>query len=93
MKNYLLDNPNKKRRLEKYVHSKVEEVFAKTIKSTPKSKSIVLEVPRKEDIKKALKLNQNFNYQENKKKATYVIKNDKNIAHLNKELSAIFSYK
>lgn len=123
LKNYLLDNPNKKRRLEKYVHSKVEEVIVKTIKATPKSKSIVLEVPllfesriddycddtlfidisdkkqienlidRKEDIKKALKLNQNFNYQENKKKATYVIKNDKDIAHLNKELATIFSYK
>ena len=123
LKNYLLDNPNKKRRLEKYVHAQVEEVFVKAIKSTPKSKSIVLEVPllfesriddycndtlfidvsekkqienlvdRNENFKKALKLNQNFNYKENKKKATYVVGNDKDIAHLNKELAAIFSYK
>ena len=40
---------------------------------------------RNEDIKKALKLNANFN-NENKKKATHIIINDKDVANLERQV-------
>ena len=45
LRNYLLDNPNKKPRLEKLVHKLVIETFEKEIKSHHKEDRIVLEVP------------------------------------------------
>lgn len=43
LRNYLLDNPNKKRRLEKYIHSLVSDRIISLIKST--KINIVMEVP------------------------------------------------
>ena len=43
LRGYLLDNPNKKKRLEKYVHSLVSDKIISTIKSS--KKNIAMEVP------------------------------------------------
>ena len=57
--------------------------------SAPKQKQIENLISRGEDVEKALKLNANFNEQ-NKKKATHVIINDKDVANLDKQLEIIF---
>jgi dephospho-CoA kinase len=44
---------------------------------------------RHEDIENALKLNANFDIK-NKKKATYVIINDKDVANLDKQVATIY---
>lgn len=117
LRNYLINNPNKKKRLEKLVHSKVVQVVEHTIKTS--KKPIVVEAPflfesgldsvcdkiiyvtasktsqkehletRKSNVEESLKLNKNYNI-ENKKKATYVIINDNDIAYLNKQINSIF---
>ena len=58
------------------------------VKAT-KEKQIENLISRGEDVEKAFKLNANFN-EENKKKATHVIINDKDVANLDKQLDIIF---
>ena len=117
LKNYLIENPNKKKRLEQVVHKEVVSEVEKALKHS--SKPIVLEATflfetelyllcdktiyvsvskdkqkehlknRADDVEKALKLNANFNVG-NKKKATYIIYNDKDVANLKKEIDTIF---
>lgn len=117
LRDYLLENLNKKNRLEKLVHQEVISVVEKEIKKS--KKPIVVEAPflfgndlellcdetifvsvnkdkqkenlisRNDDVTKALKLNANYNV-ENKKKATYVIVNNNDIANLEKQVNSIF---
>lgn len=117
LKNYLLDNPKKKSRLEKLVHALVIEQVEKAQKVS--KKPIVLEATflfetdlhllcdktiyvsankeaqishlnnRKSDVKSSLKLNENFDIK-NKKKATYIITNDTDVANLEKQVNSIF---
>ena len=117
LKNYLIENPNKKKRLEQVVHKEVVNEVEKALKHS--SKPIVLEATflfetdlyllcdktiyvsvnkqsqkehlknRSDDVEKALKLNANFN-ENNKKKATIIICNDKDVANLKKQVEAIF---
>ena len=117
LRNYLIANPNKKTRLEKFIHAKVVEIVEKEIKNS--TKPIVVEAPllfesgldlicdkiiyvdaskesqiehlksRGSDVDSSLTLNKNY-HKENKKKATYVIINDKDIANLYKQLDSIF---
>jgi len=54
-----------------------------------KQKQIENLIARGDDVEKALKLNANFN-DENKKKATHVIINDKDVANLDKQIDIIF---
>ena len=117
LREYLLDNPNKKARLEKYVHALVSETIIDAIK---KSKvDVAMEVPllfeshlddfadeiiyvdapiknridrvSKRDLKpeEIIKINESYN-ENNKKKATRVIINDKQIANLEKEIGFIY---
>ena len=116
LKSYLIENPKKKKQLEKFVHKLVVEYIEKELK---KSKSpVVIEAAflfetgldllcdktifvtaskvkqiehlksRGDDVEKALKLNANFN-EDNKKKATYVIINDKDVAYLDNKVKVI----
>ena len=117
LKNYLIENPNKKKRLEQIVHKEVVETVEKELKHS--NKPIVLEAAflfetdlyllcdktiyvstdkksqiehlnsRSDDVEKALKINANFN-ENNKKKATYIIYNDKDVANLEKQVEPIF---
>ena len=117
LKNYLIENQNKKKRLEQIVHKEVVAVVENKLKHS--SKPIVLEATflfetdlyllcnktiyvsankksqiehlnnRSDDVEKALKLNANFN-EDNKKKATLIIKNDTDVANLEKQVNAIF---
>ena len=117
LKNYLLDNPNKKARLEKLVHALVVEQIEKEQKSSKKpivleavflfetdlhllcDKTIYVEASkdsqiehlkiRKSDVESSLKLNSNFSTL-NKKKATYIIFNDNDIANLEKQINSLF---
>ena len=117
LKNFLIENPNKKKRLQQIVHKEVVEVVENKLEHS--SKPIVLEAAflfetdlyilcdktffvstnktsqikhlknRSEDVEKALKLNANFN-ENNKKKATYIIYNDKDVACLKEQIDTIF---
>lgn len=117
LRNYLIENPNKKKRLEKYIHAMVIENVENEIKHS--KKPIVVEAPllfesgldllcdkiiyidtnkesqiehlksRGSDVDSSIKLNKNYNSQ-NKKKATSVIINDKDVAKLYKQLDSIF---
>ena len=116
LKSYLIDNPKKKKQLEKFIHKEVVTSIEKELKKS--KQPVVIEAAflfesgldllcdktifvtackdvqiehlksRGDDIEKALKLNANFN-EENKKKATRVIINDKDVANLEKQVSAI----
>ena len=116
LKSYLIDNPKKKKQLEKFVHKEVVSYIEKELKKSKQpvvieaaflfesgldllcdktifvtaSKDVQIEhlKSRGDDVEKALKLNANFN-EENKKKATRVIINDKDVANLEKQISAI----
>ena len=117
LREYLLDNPNKKKRLEKYVHNLVSEKIIKEIKNS--NKDIAMEVPllfeshlddfaddiiyvdvnnevrtkrlikRDKDFKETLLINKDYNTQ-NKKKATYIIMNNNDIADLEKQIRTIY---
>ena len=117
LKNYLIENPNKKKRLEQVVHKEVVSEVEKALKHSLKpivleatflfetelyllcDKTIYVSVSNKsqkehlknraDDVEKALKLNANFNVS-NKKKATYIIYNDNDVANLKKEIDTIF---
>lgn len=118
---YLIDNPNKKKRLEKLIHSLVINYINKEIKKSKKYAKIVVEAPllfesrlddlcdktiyidvtknkqienlnsRHDDVDKKISLNKSFNSSDNKKKATYVVNNNDNIANLYKQLDKIIS--
>ena len=116
LKSYLIDNPKKKKQLEKFVHKEVVNYIEKELKKskTPvvieaaflfesgldllcdktifvasnKAKQIEHLNSRGDDVEKALKLNANFN-EDNKKKATYVIINDKDVAYLESKINSI----
>lgn len=116
LKTYLIENPNKKKQLQKIVHKAVVEYVEKELKHSKQpviveatflfetdlyllcDKTIYVDVKkdkqienlksRKEDIENALKLNANFDTK-NKKKATHVIINDKDVANLDKQVAAI----
>ena len=117
LRGYLLANPNKKKRLEKYVHSLVSDNIISIIKHS--KKNITMEVPllfeshlddfadeiiyvdaplelRKQRLTKrdkfyneTLLINKDYDL-ENKKKATYVIVNDKSPKLMEKEIKTIF---
>ena len=117
LREYLIENPNKKIRLEKYVHALVIEEVEKLLKSS--KKPCVIEAPllfesgldlicnkiiyvdakkesqiehlkaRKSNVESSLKLNKDYNTT-NKKKATHIIINDKDVANLYKQLDSIF---
>ncbi|MBQ0009154.1 MAG: DNA-formamidopyrimidine glycosylase [Firmicutes bacterium] len=117
LRSYLIKNPNKKKRLEKYIHAKVVEQVEKLVKVS--KKPCVIEAPllfesgldlicdkiiyvdakkdtqikhlesRKSDVKSSLELNKNYNTS-NKKKATHIIINDKDVANLYKQVDSIF---
>ena len=117
LREYLIDNPNKKKRLEKYVHALVVKEVEKLVKTS--KKPCVIEAPllfesgldlisdkiiyvdakrqsqiehlkaRKANVESSLELNKNYNT-ENKKKATHIIINDKDVANLYKQLDSIF---
>jgi formamidopyrimidine-DNA glycosylase len=114
LKNYLLDNPNKKARLEKYLYVIVSERIHDFIHSFKHNEKVVMEVPllfqskiddladeiyivysskeiqmkrlqaRNGNIDSYLKLNESYLKQENKKKATALICNNKDVASLHK---------
>ena len=116
LKSYLIENPRKKKQLEKFVHKEVVSYIEKSIKKS--DKPVVIEAAflfesgldllcdktifvtsskekqiehlkaRGDDVEKALKLNANFN-EENKKKATHVIINDKDVASLESKVNSI----
>ena len=116
LKSYLIENPKKKKQLEKFVHKEVVTYIEKELKKskTPivieaaflfetgldllcdktifvtasKEKQIEHLNSRGDDVEKALKLNANFN-EDNKKKATYVIINDKDVAYLESKINSI----
>ena len=116
LKTYLIDNPKKKKQLEKFVHKEVISYIEKELKkakspivieaaflfesgldllcdktifvTSSKEKQIEHLKDRGDDVEKALKLNANFG-EGNKKKATHVIINDKDVAYLDKQVSAI----
>lgn len=116
LKAYLIDNPNKKKQLQKIVHKAVVEYVEKELKHSKQpvvveaiflfetdlyllcDKTIYVDVTkdkqidnlksRNEDVEKALKLNVNFDIK-NKKKATHVIINDKDVANLDKQVATI----
>ena len=116
LKSYLIENPKKKKQLEKFAHKEVVNYIEKELKKTKtpvvieaaflfesgldllcdktifvtssKTKQIEHLNNRGDDVEKALKLNANFN-EDNKKKATYVIINDKDVAYLESEISSI----
>ena len=116
LKTYLIENPNKKKQLQKIVHKAVVEYVEKELKHSKQpviveatflfetdlyllcDKTIYVDVKkdkqienlksRNEDIENALKLNANFDTK-NKKKATHVIINDKDVANLDKQVAAI----
>ena len=116
LKAYLIDNPNKKKQLERIVHKAVVEDVEKELKHSTQplvveatflfetdlhllcDKTIYVDVTkdkqienlksRHEDVEKALKLNANFDTK-NKKKATHVIINDKDVANLDKQVATI----
>ena len=114
LKTYLIENPNKKKQLEKIVHKAVVEYVDKELKHSKQpvvveatflfetdlhllcDKTIYVDVSkdkqidnlksRNEDVDNALKLNANFDTK-NKKKATHVIINDKDVANLDKQIA------
>ena len=114
LKSYLIENPKKKKQLEKFIHKEVVSYIEKELKKA--KQPIVIEAAflfesgldllcdktiyvssnkqiehlksRGDDVEKALKLNANFD-KENIKKATHVIINDKDVANLEKQVSAI----
>ena len=116
LKPYLIDNPNKKKQLQKIVHKAVVEYVEKELKHSKQpvvveatflfetdlyllcDKTIYVDVTkdkqiknlksRNEDVENALKLNVNFDTK-NKKKATHVIINDKDVANLDKQVATI----
>ena len=116
LKTYLIENPKKKKQLEKFVHKEVVSHIEKELKKAKqpvvieaaflfesgldllcdktiyvtscKDKQIEHLQARGDDVEKALKLNANFDG-DNKKKATHVIINDKDVANLEKQVSAI----
>lgn len=116
LKNYLIENPNKKKQLQKIVHKAVIEYVEKELKHSKQpvvveaaflfetdlyllcDKTIYIDVnkdkqilnlkSRNDDVEKALELNVNFNTK-NKKKATHVIINDKDVANLEKQVNSI----
>lgn len=116
LKAYLIDNPKKKKQLERFVHKEVINYIEKELKkaktpivieaaflfetgldllcdqtiyvSASKDKQIEHLKVRGDDVEKALKLNANFD-ENNKKKATYIIINDKDVAYLDKQVSVI----
>ena len=116
LKSYLIENPKKKKQLEKFVHKEVVTYIEKELKKskTPivieaaflfesgldllcdktifvtssKTKQIEHLNSRGDDVEKALKLNANFN-EDNKKKATYIIINDKDVAYLESKINSI----
>lgn len=117
LREFLIENPKKKRRLEKFIHTKVIEIVESEIKKS--KQPVVLEAPllfesgldlicdkviyidakkdsqiahlksRNSKVDSSLELNKNYNSQ-NKKKATHVIINDKDVANLYKQLDSIF---
>lgn len=117
LREFLIANPNKKKRLEKLIHSKVSEIVEKEIKKS--NKQIVIEAPllyesgldllcdkvlyvtasrenqikhlkaRGSNVESSMELNKNYNVS-NKKKATHIIVNDKDVANLIKQLDSIF---
>ena len=117
LKSYLIDNPKKKKQLEKFVHKEVVSYIEKELKKS--NEPIVIEAAflfesgldllcdktifvtssknnqiehlkaRGDDVEKALKLNANFD-EENIKKATHIIINDKDVSYLEKEVNSIF---
>lgn len=117
LRDYLIANPNKKKRLEKFIHGEVVKVIEHSIKVS--KKPLVIEAPllyesgldsicdkviyvdaskatqkvhlekRKSNVEESLKLNKNYNV-DNKKKATYIITSDNDIAYLNKQIDSIF---
>ena len=116
LRSYLIENPKKKKQLEKYIHAEVVSYIEKALKKA--KQPVVIEAPflfetgldllcdktiyvtaskevqiehlkaRGDDVEKALKLNANFD-EGNMKKATHVIYNDKDVANLEKQLTAI----
>ena len=114
LKAYLIENPNKKKQLQKIVHKAVVEYVEKELKRSKQpvvveatflfetdlyllcDKTIYVEVAkdkqienlksRNEDVENALKLNTNFDTK-NKKKATHIIINDKDVANLDKQVA------
>ena len=116
LKTYLIENPKKKKQLEKFVHKEVVTYIEKELKkakqpvvieaaflfesgldllcdktiyvTASRAKQIEHLEARGDDVEKALKLNANFDG-DNKKKATHVIINDKDVANLEKQVSAI----
>ena len=116
LKSYLIENPKKKKQLEKFVHKEVVNYIEKELKKSKqpvvieaaflfesgldllcdktiyvtasKTKQIEHLKARGDDVEKALKLNANFD-EENKKKATHVIMNDKDVAYLENKVNSI----
>ncbi len=116
LKAYLIENPNKKKQLQKIVHKEVLDYIEKELKHSKQpivveaaflfetdihllcDKTIYVDVTknkqienlksRNEDVEKALKLNANFDIN-NKKKATHIIINDKDVANLDKQIATI----
>ncbi len=116
LKSYLIENPNKKKQLQKIVHKEVLDYIEKELKHSKQpivveaaflfetdlhllcDKTIYVDVTknkqienlksRNEDVEKALKLNANFDIN-NKKKATHIIINDKDVANLDKQIATI----
>lgn len=117
--NYLLDNPSKKRRLEKLIHNLVIDSISNSIKHISSTEKVVIEAPllfesrlddlcdetlyvdinrnvqishlktRNDNVEKKLALNSSFNSLVNKKKATYIVTNNDNIANLYSQLDKI----
>lgn len=116
LKSFLIENPKKKKQLEKFVHREVVSYIEKELKkakqpvvieaaflfesgldllcdktiyvTASKAKQIEHLKTRGDDVEKALKLNANFD-EENKKKATYIIINDKDVAYLENKVNSI----
>lgn len=116
LKSYLIENPKKKKQLEKFVHKEVVSYIEKELKkakqpvvieaaflfesgldllcdktiyvTASKAKQIEHLKARGDDVEKALKLNANFD-EENKKKATHIIINDKDVAYLENKVNSI----
>lgn len=117
LRSYLIENPNKKKHLEKYIHARVIDEVEKLVKSS--KKPCVIEAPllfesgldlicdkiiyvdakkdsqirhlesRKSDVESSLELNKGYNTS-NKKKATHIIINDKDVTNLYKQIDSIF---